>query len=128
MIFNSHVFILALCFICLLHRCPFSWRIKKLNLLWASYVLYAAWHAPFVLLLAFSTVVDWFVGRALTHAEGPRLRRTLLIASLLCNLGLLAFFKYGEFVLENLRYAVLAAGYHWTSPETSIMLPVGISF
>lgn len=42
-----------------LHSMPFNWTTKKVNLLIASYVFYAAWNPPFVVLLWVSTVVDW---------------------------------------------------------------------
>ena len=108
MTFNSYTFVIFLALVVGLHYLPFSWRIKKFNLLWASYIFYAAWNPPFVLLLWLSTIVDWFLGKWLDRAEQVARRRLLLIASLSVNLGLLAFFKYSGFMLENLTTALAA--------------------
>ena len=101
MVFNSYTFIVFFALMLLLHNLPLSWRTKKVNLLAASYLFYAAWNPPFILLLWLSTVVDFFVGRALYNEENPVRKKVLLVVSLIGNLGMLCFFKYGTFLLEN---------------------------
>jgi alginate O-acetyltransferase complex protein AlgI len=64
MIFNSLIFVIFFAVVLLLHSMPLPWRAKKINLLIASYIFYAAWNPPFVILLWLSTVVDWFAARA----------------------------------------------------------------
>ncbi|MGB5292618.1 MAG: MBOAT family protein, partial [Lysobacterales bacterium] len=61
MLFNSLTFVVFFIVVLLLHNAPFSWRVKKTNLLIGSYIFYAAWNPPFVILLWLSTVVDWVV-------------------------------------------------------------------
>jgi alginate O-acetyltransferase complex protein AlgI len=56
--------------------------VKKVNLLLASYIFYAAWNPPFILLLWLSTVVDYFVGRALYTQDNLYKRKLLLVLSL----------------------------------------------
>jgi D-alanyl-lipoteichoic acid acyltransferase DltB (MBOAT superfamily) len=51
-----------------------------------------------------------------------------LLVSLSTNLGLLSFFKYGGFLLENTQIALAQVGIHYSPPEWSIILPMGISF
>src|SRR6478672_11695792 len=129
MVFNSYTFIVFFVIMLVLHNLPFlSWRTKKVNLLVASYIFYAAWNPPFILLLWLSTVVDFFVGRALYTQENKHKRRVLLIVSLIGNLGMLCFFKYGTFLLDNFTHLVnlLGANYHPAKPN--IILPAGISF
>lgn len=111
-----------------LHNLPFSWKTKKINLLLASYVFYAAWNPPFILLLWLSTVVDYFVGKALYHQENRQKRKLLLVVSLIGNLGMLCFFKYGGFLLENFTHLVNALGMDYHPAEPNIILPAGISF
>ena len=84
-----------------LHNMPFPWKVKKINLLLASYIFYAAWNPPFILLLWLSTVVDYFVGKALYNQQNKYKRKFLLVISLIGNLGMLCFFKYD---LEKFRY------------------------
>ena len=94
----------------------------------ASYVFYAAWNPPFILLLWLSTVVDYFVGRALYHQENRHKRRLLLVISLIGNLGMLCFFKYGGFLLENFVHITNALGINFHPAKPNIILPAGISF
>ncbi len=128
MVFNSFTFIAFFVLILILHNLPFSWRTKKINLLIASYIFYAAWNPPFILLLWLSTVVDFFVGRALYNQENPVKKKLLLVLSLIGNLGMLCFFKYGTFLLENFVTLVNAIGIDYSPAKPNIILPAGISF
>jgi D-alanyl-lipoteichoic acid acyltransferase DltB (MBOAT superfamily) len=111
-----------------LHNLPFSWKTKKINLLIASYIFYAAWNPPFILLLWLSTLVDFFVGRALYTQENKHKKKLLLVISLIGNLGMLCFFKYGGFILENFTTLVNALGVNYHPAKPNIILPAGISF
>lgn len=128
MLFNSYTFVVFFAVVLALYWTLRPWRIRKALLLVSSYVFYAAWNPPFVLLLAFSTVADWYLARALHAASHSGARRLLLTGSLLVNLGLLGFFKYGDFVLENLRLARYVLDAPLSLPVLDIVLPVGISF
>jgi alginate O-acetyltransferase complex protein AlgI len=128
MLFNSYTFIAFFAIMLVLHHLPFSWKAKKVNLLIASYIFYAAWNPPFILLLWLSTVVDFFVGRALYRQENKRKRKWLLVISLAGNLGMLCYFKYGGFLLENFVSLVNMAGIDFHPAPADIILPAGISF
>src|SRR6185436_8781925 len=111
MLFNSYTFIAFFVIIMILHHLPFfKWTTKKVILLLASYLFYAAWNPPFILLLWLSKVVDYFVGKALYKQENKRKKNLLLVISLIGNLGMLCFFKYGGFLLENFTLLVNAVG------------------
>lgn len=107
---------------------PFNWTTKKGNLLIASYVFYAAWNPPFVVLLWVSTVVDWYAAQKLVHSERPAVRRAWMLLSALANLGMLAYFKYGAFLLQSLSTVMAGIGVVYKPPAFDIILPVGISF
>src|ERR1700761_4119647 len=128
MVFNSYTFIVFFAIMLLLHNLPISWKAKKINLLIASYIFYAAWNPPFILLLWLSTVVDFFVGRALYTQPNKHKRKLLLVVSLMGNLGMLCFFKYGGFLLENFVHVVNAVGIRYQPAKPNIILPAGISF
>jgi alginate O-acetyltransferase complex protein AlgI len=128
MIFNSLVFVVFFAIVLILHSMPFPWKVKKVNLLIASYIFYAAWNPPFVILLWLSTVVDWFAARGLQQAEQPWKRRAWMLLSIVVSLGLLSYFKYGQFLVENFSHLVALAGFHYSPPKSSIVLPIGISF
>ena len=129
MVFNSFTFIAFFAVMLILHNLPFlSWKTKKINLLLASYLFYAAWNPPFILLLWLSTVVDYFVGRALYTQENKYKKRLLLVLSLIGNLGMLCFFKYGNFLLDNFVILTHALGINFHPAKPNIILPAGISF
>jgi D-alanyl-lipoteichoic acid acyltransferase DltB (MBOAT superfamily) len=128
MVFNSYTFLAFFAIILVLHNLPLSWATKKVNLLLASYIFYAAWNPPFILLLWLSTVVDFYVGRALFTQENPYKKKLLLVISLIGNLGMLCFFKYGTFLLDNFVLLVNAVGFDYHPAKPNIILPAGISF
>ncbi|MEE9312575.1 MAG: MBOAT family O-acyltransferase, partial [Planctomycetota bacterium] len=101
---------------------------RKSLLLAASYVFYATWNPPFVLLIIFSTVVDYFAALGMERFKRPTVRKALLILSLCVNLGLLATFKYASFLADNFVTIASQAGWEVKLTPFSIILPVGISF
>ncbi len=128
MVFNSYTFVVFFGIMLFLHNLPLPWKVKKINLLLASYIFYAAWNPPFILLLWLATIVDYFVGRALYTEPNKHKRKLLLVLSLCGNLGMLCFFKYGGFLLENFTTLVNAMGMNYQPAKPNIILPAGISF
>jgi len=128
LVFNSLTFVVFFVLVLILHSMPFSWRTRKVNLLVASYLFYAAWNPPFVILLWVSTVVDWYAAQKLVHAQGQGARRAWMLLSVVANLGMLSYFKYGTFLLENFSTLVATFGIIYKPPGFDIVLPVGISF
>ena len=70
-------------------HCRCRWTFKKVNLLLASYLFYAAWNPPFVILLWISTVVDWYAAQGLVKATRPAARHAWMLLSVVANLGML---------------------------------------
>ena len=128
MVFNSYTFVAFFLLILFLHNLPIPWKTKKINLLLASYIFYAAWNPPFILLLWMSTVIDFYVGRALYTQENRHKKKLLLVISLIGNLGMLCFFKYGTFLLDNFVALSHVIGFDFHPAEPNIILPAGISF
>ncbi|MCA9116867.1 MAG: MBOAT family protein [Planctomycetaceae bacterium] len=128
MVFNSITFGLFFVCVLLLHYLPIPWRYRKFNLLLASYLFYAAWNPPFVILLWISTLVDWQAAKWIGNSPRQSVRRAALFLSLAVNLGFLCFFKYSSFLLENFVALAAAAGIQYQPPVMDILLPVGISF
>ncbi len=109
-------------------RCRCGWTTKKVNLLIASYLFYAAWNPPFVILLWVSTVVDWYAAQGLVKARRERARHAWMLLSVVANLGMLGYFKYGQFLLDNFTALMAAFGIAYHPAHYDIVLPVGISF
>ncbi len=128
MIFNSLTFLVFFVALLLIARVPLSWSFKKCLLLFANYLFFASYHPSYVVLLLASTFLDWGLSLAMDAAERPRIRKFLLLSSIVGNLGLLAFFKYSNFILENVDFFLGTLGIVWQSGRMDILLPVGISF
>lgn len=126
--FDSLTFIVFLAITIGLYALLQQWRHRKLWLILASYIFYAAWNPPFVLLLWFSTLVDFRLAKLIHKSTTDQKRKAWLILSLISNLGLLAFFKYGNFLLENFIFLSKSFGLTFKPAEFSIILPIGISF
>ena len=103
-------------------------QLQNLILLIASYIFYAFWDWRFLSLLIFSTLSDYFIGLYLSRETKRRNRKILLVLSISINIGLLGFFKYFNFFIENFNTAFSFLGYQFNSFSLSIILPVGISF
>lgn len=89
----------------------------------ASLIFYAYWEVAYVPLLLASAIIDYIAGIQLHRAVSNAAKRAWLIASILINVGILFFFKYFNFFLENVNAA--------TGAEFSfihVALPLGISF
>lgn len=125
MLFNSYTFFIFLFVILVLYYSTKGWTTRKIILLLGSYVFYMAWNPPFVLLLILSTIIDWAASNKIFHSNNKAAKKYWLLLSLISNFGLLAFFKYGNFIIENLNLFVFTAN---RISNYDIILPVGISF
>lgn len=128
MIFNSLTFVAFFLIVLAVWNLRLPWFGRKMFLLVASYIFYAAWNPPFVILLWVSTVVDWWAAQAMVKSEKPLTRKLWMLASVVVNLGMLAFFKYGQFLLDNFIVIAGSIGIDYQPAKYAIVLPVGISF
>jgi alginate O-acetyltransferase complex protein AlgI len=128
-LFNYYVFIFAflpavLAVYLFVRRHPERrWAIAWLVL--ASFVYYAWWQPIFLLLLVVSILVNFGLGSILCapRVSHPAARRAVLVLGLAFNVGVLAYFKYAAFFVENVNRLTDAA---FTVPH--ILLPIGVSF
>jgi alginate O-acetyltransferase complex protein AlgI len=124
MLFNTPQFFLFLIAVLIaFYSFPRAWR--KPLLLAASYYFYMSWNVKFVLLLLTLTAVDYTAAIWIENADEGRNKRLALILSLSANLGFLGFFKYYNFLADNLA---LLLGMPAHSFALSVVLPLGISF
>ncbi len=126
MLFNSiHFFaffiLVTTSYFVLPHR--FRWFL----LLASSCYFYMAFLPIYILILGFTIVIDYFAGIWLEETSGKK-RRLFLILSLIANIGVLAVFKYYNFLNGNLSTLLNSIGYHNHIPNLSILLPIGLSF
>lgn len=124
MVFSSLTFLFGfLPFVLLLYYLvPRSWRN---GILFIVSLVFYGWGEPvYILLMLFSTVVDYTCALGVDrNRSNQRKARRFLLASVVINLSLLGFFKYADFVLQSLN--------SWLGtniPLLSLALPIGISF
>lgn len=101
---------------------------RKLFLLLASWVFYAAWDWRFVLLLIASGGLNYAIAALIAERSDPKRRKWLVAAGVAVNLTLLGVFKYFNFFGEQLIHLLDLAGFHRDVKLIQIVLPVGISF
>jgi len=100
-------------------------RLRLPWLLTASYFFYACFNPLYLILIAYSTLLDYTVV-AIMEKRGRR--KILLLISVVNNLALLSLFKYGGFVTDNLNVLLSSLEIPYAVPAPGIFLPVGLSF
>jgi alginate O-acetyltransferase complex protein AlgI len=127
MLFNSILFIfgfLPTCLIVYATLAPLGRRWQVAFLAAASLFFYGWWNPACLWLLGASILFNYLVGIGIHKSPvAGRGRRALLIFGIAANLVALGYFKYFDFLIGTAAWAVGAA-----APETSILLPIGISF
>jgi len=129
MIFNSIEFALFLPLVFLLYWFVFkNCNQQNILLLIASYVFYGWWDWRFLLLIFFSSFLDFMLSKKIGESAHKDTRKLLLFSSLLFNLGVLFYFKYCNFFIDSFVNAFTFFGNEISSNHIDIILPVGISF
>lgn len=130
MLFNSidFAFFLPIVFFLYWFACNKSIKLQNILIVVSSYIFYGWWDAKFLLLIAFSTILDYLIGIKIHESNNNKVRKLYLLTSLFVNLGFLGFFKYFNFFIDNFTEAFLFFGYKFEPISLSIILPVGISF
>jgi alginate O-acetyltransferase complex protein AlgI len=125
MLFHSWVFLLFFLLFYPVFLLTKNTRFKNPWLLFCSYLFYGWWNPLYLVLIAWSTSVDFSMVALMARS---RRRGLWLSLSLINNLALLGFFKYGAFVTDNLNHLLAASGISFSLPHPDVLLPVGISF
>lgn len=130
MLFNSfeYLFFLPLVFMVYWFLLKNTVKGQNIFVLLVSYLFYGWWDWRFLALIAFSTLVDYFVGLKMSGEHSQTRKKGLLIVSLTINLGLLGFFKYYNFFVDSWISAFNTLGVSMHKSTLDIILPVGISF
>jgi alginate O-acetyltransferase complex protein AlgI len=129
-LFHTFDFAVFLPIVFLLYWFVFRYNLRLQNffLVVASYVFYGWWDWRFLILLFISTSLDYTMGILIGNQQDKVRKKGMLVLSLVINLGLLGYFKYYNFFIENFVEAFSFLGYHFTATSLKIVLPVGISF
>ena len=103
-------------------------RLRMLWLLGASFAFYGSWNPWLLFVIVFSAAFDFLIAQRIEASPSPKIRRSLLILSICVSLGILAFFKYTNFLLDSAVSTFNFFGFDYRHPAFRIVLPLGISF
>lgn len=135
MLFNSVDFLLFLPVTILIYYI-LPGKVRYIWLLLASYYFYMNWNPQYAILILLSTLITYGCGLFLDginssnkgDKEKQRLRKACLAASFIINLGILIYFKYMDFMIDNINQISSNLGLNINISGLDILLPVGISF
>ena len=127
MIFNSLDFLIFFPIVVLVYFI-IPRKIRYIWLLVASYYFYMCWNAEYALLIGVSTIITYLSGLCLSYLKKNPLRKLVVALSFISNLGILVFYKYFDFILENINLILEKLNVQLVSNPFDIILPVGISF
>ncbi|MGL4230206.1 MAG: MBOAT family O-acyltransferase [Casimicrobium sp.] len=128
MTFDSLTFAVFLAIVFPVYVLTRGWGARKNILVVASCVFYGSWNPIFLLLLAFTTVFDWWAGLRIHAAHDDRVRKRWMIASVIASLSILGYFKYAQFFANTVVSWFALAGIVYKPIDLGIILPLGISF
>lgn len=127
MVFSSNVFLLYFMPVFFLVYFLTPKKIRNYVLLFASLLFYAYGAPEFIIQLILSTIANFFLVRWMFRTEKTGLKKLICGVSIAISIGLLFYFKYGNFTMQNLNVIL-----GWCHKEplqwTKILLPIGISF
>jgi len=128
MLFDTPIYFLFLVLVVPVYWC-LAHRHQNRMLLLASCFFYGWWDWRFLLLMLGSATMDFILGRKIADSPHAKLRRSLLVVSLVLNLGILGFFKYSGFFVQSFAHGLTSLGISSVSiPLLKVLLPPGISF
>ena len=128
MIFNSIDFLFFIPVVVLVYWIS-NHKIQNLFLLFASLFFYGFWDWRFLSLLILSSVIDYISALGIQKYENnSSYKRMFLTFSLVSNLGILGFFKYFNFFIDNASRILGVFGLHSSVSTLEIILPLGIYF
>ncbi|MCC8426352.1 MBOAT family protein [Mucilaginibacter sp. UR6-11] len=126
MLFNSLIFLNFFVVVTTLYFLVPDKHQWKLLLL-ASCYFYMFFVPVYLLILGFTIVIDYYAGILIERKTGSK-KKLMLIVSLMANVGVLAVFKYYNFIANNLSFLLKLSGVHHHIPYLNILLPIGLSF
>lgn len=127
MLFNSFNFLIFFVVVSVLYF-VIPHKVRWVLLLIASYIFYMAWRPELILLIVFSTLVNYIISLKIYQSNDQKVRKNLLILSLVINFGLLFVFKYLVFINNSFIGLFQNIGLNYPVKKFDIILPMGISF
>lgn len=103
-------------------------KLRTICLLIASYYFYMSWNPKYAVLIGMSTIITYLSGIFIDKVDSAKKKKIIVTFSLISNLGILAIFKYVNFVLDTISVVFSRLGINLIDRRIDLLLPVGISF
>jgi alginate O-acetyltransferase complex protein AlgI len=131
--FNTQAFLLFFAgILCLYWLVPRRWQMTRIWLLIiSSFHFYASWSKDLAFLVTTTTLADYIFGRLMNVSSRQKIRFLVMMSSITMNIGVLCYFKYRGFFLNELHASLASLGYdpgYGKLDIASIIIPFGISF
>ena len=125
MLFNSFHFLIFFPIVTLIYFL-IPYRVRWIWLLITSYFFYMCWNPKYAILIATSTLITYLSGIFISNSKDKK--KLWVALSFISNLGILFFFKYFDFAIENINIILNKLHITLITPSFDVLLPVGISF
>lgn len=127
MVFNSLEFLVFFLVVFALYKLV-PLKIRWIPLLILSYYFYCSWQADLLYLILFTTVVSYICGRKIESSRAKSTKKAYMVFAIIASLSVLFFFKYFNFLSENITGLLNLIGFGVDEYTLDLILPVGISF
>ena len=127
MVFNSLGFLIFFPIVLILYRIM-PLKLRWIGLLGVSYYFYCSWQLDLIYLILFTTLVSYVCGRKIETAVSQKSKKTYMIVAIVASLAVLFFYKYFNFLSENVTGLLGLIGFGVNDFTLDLILPVGISF
>ena len=127
MLFNSLQFLIFFMVVTLLFFRLKSQKARVMLLLLSSCYFYMSFVYQYILILGFTIIIDYIAGILIERTNG-KTKKAWLVASIVANAGILIFYKYFNFLVDNINTALQLFDTGREIPFINIILPIGLSF
>lgn len=127
MLFNSLQFVIFFLVVTSAYYLLKSQKARVMLLLLSSCYFYMAFVPKYILILGFTIIIDYFAGLQIARSKGHS-RKMWLVLSIIANVGILAYYKYFNFLLDSFGALIHLKFPDYQLPYLEILLPIGLSF
>ncbi|MEO6282134.1 MAG: MBOAT family O-acyltransferase [Dyadobacter sp.] len=122
MLFNTIQFIIFFIVVTLAYF-SLSWRGRWMLLLVTSCYFYMVFKPVFILILFGTIIIDYYAGIWIEKSKDAKQKKLLLVISLISNIGILAFFKYYDFLQDSVNHVLALMDFRFAIPPLTRILP-----
>jgi D-alanyl-lipoteichoic acid acyltransferase DltB (MBOAT superfamily) len=127
MLFNSYYYFVFLLVVFIIYY-NVNNKIKWIVLFAASLFFIGSFAPNLIVFTLLFTILNYFLGLSLQKVEQPSCKKAIFWFAIVIDIGILVFYKYINFFLDNLNFLLHLASKELVIPKLSIIIPIGISY